>query len=360
MKAQAATVLAVALAASGVLMLGGPGNETPAPSPPGPVAASVAWPAAQHADISAELRDGTLFTPGLFLDARTAVGTAGSVDRHWQRLLIRDPAGGTRQLSRLPAADNPQYDDFALAGDNLLWTQSSDNLPLQIWTAGLHAGAAPRLLAAGGNAVFYGNQYDFVYADGRVHWAATTSEQGDTEIRSVPLTGGGPVSVRTQTGSWGLSVWPWLTDDMAGQAAGTTQLHNLITGRTIDVHVAAPDTATCTPSGCRVIAMNGSGALDGIDVMRPDGSARRRIAGGDGQAALIDVAVLDRFEVLSKPNANSDITGAAALLIYDISTGRTVTISPSASTVSERDGILWWSTGDQETVLWHTLDLRTA
>jgi hypothetical protein len=97
-----------------------------------------------------------------------------------------------------------------------------------------------------------------------------------------------------------------------------------------------------------------------IDVMRPDGSDRKRIAGGEARAALPDVAILDRFEVLSEPRGDSDLTGTEALLIADLQTGRTIDVAPAVDGAFSRGGVLWWSTGDQDHIVWHTLDLRTV
>ena len=94
--------------------------------------------------------------------------------------------------------------------------------------------------------------------------------------------------------------------------------------------------------------------------MRPDGSARRRIAGADASAAVIDVAVLDRFEILSQAGPGSDVTGVTGLRVYDISTGGTVDLSPAANSAFTRAGVLWWSTGSAEATMWHSVDLRTA
>ena len=73
-----------------------------------------------------------------------------------------------------------------------------------------------------------------------------------------------------------------------------------------------------------------------------------------------EVAVLDRFEILAEPGPNSDLTGTAALLVYDITTERTVLVDPAADGAFTKGGMLWWSTGDQDTIVWHTIDLRTV
>jgi hypothetical protein len=43
----------------------------------------------------------------------------------------------------------------------------------------------------------------------------------------------------------------------------------------------------------------------------------------------------------------------------EIATRRTVEISPDAGSVSYRGGMLWWSTGNLEAIVWHALDQRT-
>jgi hypothetical protein len=140
---------------------------------------------------------------------------------------------------------------------------------------------------------------------------------------------------------------------------GTTRLHDMTTGRQVRVSTSARELASCTPTWCRVMVMNPGGALASIDLMHPDRSGRRRIAGSGAQAVVTDIAVLDRFEILSEPSPDSDLTGTAGLLVYDIATGRTVTLSAAASGVYTHDGILWWSTGETD-LIWHVLDLHTA
>jgi hypothetical protein len=75
---------------------------------------------------------------------------------------------------------------------------------------------------------------------------------------------------------------------------------------------------------------------------------------------LADVAVLDRFEAFAQVAPASELTGRLQLLAYDITTHRTVMISPEAAAVSYRGGVLCWSTGNQQPFLRHALDLRTV
>jgi hypothetical protein len=345
--------LAAALLATGALLTGGRTEKTPVPVG-GPLSVAQAWPRAAHADLP-EL----LLTPALFLNATTVVGTTPTRDGAFLRLVVQTPDGGQRELRRLPTRGDPRFDNVTAAGGQLLWTETTDGAPLQIWTADVRAGRPSRLLTADtGNALFYGNQYDLLVNGGRVYWAAGPADGGPvTQIRSVALTGGS-VRIGEQPGEWALSAWPWLSDD-AGGAAGTTRLRNMETGQETPVAATGAELSTCGPVWCRVMVMAG-GRLARTDLMHPDGSGRRRIAGPGAQTAVTDVAVLGRFEILSEPGPESDLTGTAGLLVYDLSTGRTIRLTAAAGNAYTRDGMLWWSTGDQETTLWHTLDLRTA
>jgi hypothetical protein len=268
------------------------------------------------------------------------------------RLLVRDGSGGLRLLRQVPLDGNPQFEVVTATADRIVWTESTDRQPrVRIWTADRAGGPARLLTADTGDAIFYGNQYDLVVADGQVHWAAAHGDR-ETEIRSVALTGG-PVRVRTEPGKWAMSAWPWLVDETEGR------LRNMAANRDTTVVSSGPETVSCGPVWCRAMVMNGDG-LARIDLMHPDGSARRRIAGGGAQSAVTDVAVLDRFEVLAEPAPDADVTGTATLLVYDLATGATVELASAVDGAFTGGGMLWWSTGDDDTITWHTLDLRTA
>lgn len=349
--------LGVALAAGGALLVDSPA-ERAAPAP-GRMGAATAWQRAQRADIPGSLADAAVYRPGIFLDARTSVGTAPSPDGSAIRLVRRAADGTVGELRRLPVRDNPQFESLTVAGDVLAWAEATDNSTFTLWAVDLRDGAPPRRLTADtGNAVFYGSQYDLVVADGRVHWAAARPGDTDiTEIRSVP-TAGGPVEVHIEAGIWALTAWPWLVNGVS-DPTGTTRLRNMGTRRDVTVPTSAGQTATCSPGWCRVMVMSADGSTR-IDLMRPDGTGRRRVAGGTASSAIADVAPLDRFEVLSEPGPNSELTGTARLLVYDIATGATVDLSPDAGNASYRGGVLWWSTGNRDAVTWHSVDLRTA
>lgn len=348
--------LIASLVAGGALLTYGPQQGKPAPAGRAPLTSI--WPQAQRADIPGNLNDGPVFHPGIFLNARTSVGTAPSPDGSVVRLLIRNGDGTVRELRRRALDAVPEFGTMTVAGNDLVWTESAEGVPVQIWTAKTTGGPARRVTTDTGNAVFYGSQWDLVIADGRVYWAAAAPKgEQVTEIRSVALTGGA-VQIRKEPGVWALTAWPWLTDG-GGDQAGTTRLRNMATNREIPITSTGTELVTCAVTWCRVLVMNGDG-LARIDVMRPDGSARQRIAGSTASAAITDVAVLDRFEILSESGPDSDLTGTEGLLVYDIATRRTVDVSPAVDGAFSRGGVLWWATGDQDSLIWHTLDLRTV
>jgi hypothetical protein len=348
---RAAGGLVTALVAGGVLLL----TPAPQPEPPGPQAAALVWPAARRAVLPAELPDGTAYTPQAFVDARTSLGTAPTPDGRSVRLLLRRGDGTLRELRRRPTRDNPSIAAVAAEGTVTAWIENASD-GMRVWSADLAGRGAPRQLTADtGRARFYQSQYDLVVAQGRVHWAGD-APGGGTEIRSVPIAGG-PVAVRTEPGTWQLSQWPWLVDGVAA-ASGATTLRNLTTRR--DVPVAAPERAVthCSPAWCRVVSFDADG-FPRIELMRPDGSQRREVATGEVETTIADVGVLDRFEVYARVDANGTLTGNAQILLYEIATRRTVEVSPDASAVEYRAGVLWWSTGSQESFVRHALDLRT-
>ena len=223
--------------------------------------------------------------------------------------------------------------------------------------ASQEAGRARRLVADAGDVLLGGGQYDLVIEAGRVYWATAAEGDQATGIRNVALAGG-PVEIREEPGQWALDAWPWLTDEVAG-GAGTVRLRNVATGGERRVRVTGGEVGDCTPDWCRVMVLTAGGDLRRVDLMHPDGTARRQIAGPGARSAVDDVAVQGRFEVFEEPDAYSDLTGTAALVVYDLATGRSVLVAPQAGDVSTHDGMLWWSTG-QNDLIWHTLDLRTA
>lgn len=355
-------VLAVAFAAAGVLLIWAPESDgaPAAPAAPVRVAASAAWPDAQRATITGELSDGSAFVPGHFLDARTAVGTAATPDGRSLRLVVRGVDGSSRELRSLPLDQGPAYGSFAASDTELVWVEStSTNAAAHLWVADLRDTRSParRLTTDTGAALLLGSQYDLIVNGGRVYWAAAPAGTGLTEIRSIPVAGGA-ISMRTREGLWGLSAWPWLTD--GSEQTSRARLHNLATGRDVEVDTGkGTELLTCGPAWCRVMVV-GDGGIARTDLMRHDGSARTTVADGNASAVGTDVAVLDRFELFFESRPGADRTTTSALLVHDITTERTVEVSPAVDGAFSRAGMLWWSTSEDDAVVWHTLDLRTV
>jgi hypothetical protein len=321
-----------------------------------PVSAALAWPHAQRGNVSADLPDGTAYTPAWFLDARTSIGTARSRDGAFLRLVVCQADGSLRQLRRVPTRDFPSFPAVTVSGDVVVWAEGHGDRSPQLWMVDLRDGRPPRQVTDDtGEARFYQSEYDLVIADGRVRWVAT-ADNDVTEVRSVALTGG-RVQVTTEAGRWQLSAWPWLVDG-ATSASGSTMLRNVVTGRDVAVSPSRRAVTNCSPRWCRVVSLTGDGYR--IDLMQPDGTDRHKVAEGAVETAVVDVGALDRFEVYAETGGNAGLTGNVRLLIHDILRRRTVEISPAAVNIVYRGGVLWWSTGTQDLFLRHSLDLRTV
>ena len=347
--------LVTALVASGILLAAPAKGHTP-PAPP--LTAAQAWPRAHAASTPSDLPDGTPYQPAVFLTVGDSVGTAPTHDGKYLRVVERRSDGTVRQLRRLPVALGLTLPAVTVAGGLLIWVESTAHR-LELWSLNL-AGSHPpqRITADLGDARFYQSQYDLVVAEGRVHWVAA-GPHNDTEVRSVAL-GGGSVDVRDEPGEWALSAWPWLVNGVTA-GGGATTLRNIITGSAQAVPTSKHGVTACSPDWCQMVSFTKDGDAH-IEVMHPDGGARRTAAVGATTTVIADVVVLDRFEVVSQQTATSDLTGDIQLLVYDVKTRSTIEISPDAFDVSYEAGVLWWSSGIQQTqsFLRHALDLRTV
>ncbi|GAA3212243.1 hypothetical protein GCM10010532_037400 [Dactylosporangium siamense] len=354
------SALVVAVACAGVLVVAGGDRDRrtgPDAAPDaGPPPLSSRWPAARTSTTVGRLADGMSYVPALYLDVAVSIGTAPTPDRLAERLVLRGELGAERVLRQVPASVRPQF--FGLTADrgHLYWVevvQSAEGTASSIWRAPVTGGAPAAMVTAdAGAGQFYDRQDDLVVADGAVHWVARR-EGGDTamtELRSVPVAGG-KVDIVTLDGDLLLTGWPWLTSRGRGTAA--VVLVNAATGRRVAVPSSAAERVTCTPVWCRTTTALGADVAR-FELMQPDGSQRRQVGAATVLPATTEVAPLDRFEVVADRGG-----GTARLLLYGIDSRTFTLIAVGVGSAVTRQGMLWWSTGEQDAAEWHAVDLRT-
>jgi len=348
-------VVAVALA------LPLPRPDSPAPDQ-GPPRLGDVWPSAQAITLPSVLADGYLYQPLLVLDAATSVGLATSPDLLTARIVLRSGDAAPRDLRVLRGQQRPTVAAVSMAGDQLFWLETGEGnhgaRETNVWRADLSTGQARRLATDASDVLYFDSEYDLQIADGQVRWAALATGGGSGgEIRSVPVNGGS-VSVRRLDRLYGLTAWPWATTS-ANSQPGDVELLNLTTGERRTVDAGPNEILTCSPTWCRVTTLVNQGQSLTYEVEHVDGRDRRRI----GDTALtplnIDVALLDRFEVLASVASANAAGYAQRLWLHDLTTDRVVILDETANaSVGSRGAYLWWSTGDNEALVWHVLDLR--
>ncbi|GAA0817596.1 hypothetical protein [Spirilliplanes yamanashiensis] len=354
---RATVALAVALTAAVALIVLAPTGDRAPAARTGPVSAAEQWPGATRADIPGSVPDGPSYQPVWFLSATDSIGTAPTPDASALRLLRRAADGTVTELHRVPLSGNPTYGGFTASADTFAFSVSVADGGTTLYALPLAGGAVRRLTGDTGDIVFFNSQYDMVIAEGRLHWVAVAAgDEPATELRSVALTGGA-VRTTVQRGAWARAAWPYLVS--ASNQLGPVQVRNLATNRVTEVATGGTELATCSSAWCRVLVLAGD-APARTDLMRPDGTDRRRVIGGDGNAATVDVAILDRFEIVSAAGSDNGTTSSQQLFVHDLTTKETVQVATGVGVVICRGGILWWSTGDVDDTVWHTLDLRTV
>ena len=321
--------------------------------PPTPISVVPTW-VAPTVDIPGVLADGATYAPRLYLTPDTSVGVATGADGT-VRIIVARATGSFTELRRLPAGENPQVNGFAVDGDTLVWMESATRdgaaPTTTLWRATWSADAPPVLVTADtGEPTFLGYATDVVLYAGTVTWTSLDPQgSGRTQVRSIPISGGS-VSVRYLEGEFRLTTPPWAVTATAGPGRPVTLL-NLETGERIDVGVEPADVAVCDPVWCRLTVTSDQG-LVAIDVMRPDGTERRRLAGPEATPTIGDAALLDRYVPLAV-----DRSDGVGLSIVDLTTGRTHLVATRATNVAGRGGIVWWSTGVGPELIWHSLEL---
>ena len=333
--------LGVALAFAGWLTAGAPTQPAPEPATLTEVRKlAQVWPSARIVTSPVRLPDGTDYTPQLYLTADTSLGTAPGAGG--TRLILRRGADPPRELRQ--ALD---FAAFTTDGSQLYWAEVAAGTDGRAVTSLWRGDSAVPLVADAGPALFTTSQYALQVAGGSLHWVtAGPDESNTTELRSVPVGGSGAVRLRPLPDLFALSAWPWLVS--TSTARGPLDLLNVDTGQRVRVPVSAAETAVCGPTWCRLRVVTQSG-VSRLDLMRPDGSDRHRIAGGTFTASAPDVALLDRFELMSSGEQ------VRSLRLYDEKRRTIVAVADEATGITARNGKLWWSSAGS----WHVLDLAT-
>ncbi|NUR71816.1 MAG: hypothetical protein HOU81_13415 [Hamadaea sp.] len=349
--------LVVALAASVRLL------TLPAPHPPGTDwTLKEAYPSAAVVDVPGYVEGDWAYQPMLFLDGQTSLGTATPSTGGSTALVILGPEGTLRTVRTLGAEEAPQFGGFTTGDDRIAWLEQTAGDDGQgdaaIWIAGRDGSDARVLTRDLGDFAFFNSQYDLLIRDSRVYWVAAAPGDGlSSEIRSISVTGG-TVSVRRIDGGWQAVGGDWLVTAMTA-GGGATALVNWKTGRRTPIPNQQSELVSCSSALCRVLVLGGDGGATRIDVMRTDGSQRHRAASGSVTAALVDVGLLDRWEVYSRQGSGASALARQQVLLYDVRERRTINLSDGAGQIMGRNGFVWWGSGMGDDVTWHVLDLHT-
>lgn len=347
--------LASALLAVGVALALPMPKPAQAPAPAGPTRLADVWPSTRPGTLPSGLAGGSSYVPLLVFDPASSLGVATGADLVTARLVLC--VGDTvRELRAFRGQQRSTVAGATVADGRLFWVETGEgetgSRETSVWSADL-AGGSPRRLATDSSEVLYfDSAYDVQVADGRVYWAAVAPSGG--EIRSVPVDGG-PVTVRPLDRLYALTTWPWVTSSGASQP-GDVYLLNLLTGEQRTVTAGPHEILTCTPVWCRVTTLINEGQSLLFEVEHVDGQARRRIGDSALTPLNTDVALHGRFEVLASVATAKGSN--QRLWLHDLTNDRVVLLAETASTtVGSRGSYLWWSTGDNETLSWHVLNL---
>ena len=348
-------MLAVAVALVVLLLTLRDPVRQPGPASP-PLVVAPTWAGPKPVDVPGTLADGAAYVPRLFLNAETSAGVATSPDGV-VRVILTGPSQSVTELRRLPASDSAQVNGFAVDGDTLVWMElvarPGAAPTYTLWQTTWRSGADPTQVTTNtGEVSFYGLESDVVVADGRATWTAIAPGPGnETEVRTVPLTGG-EVSIKRLGGEFALTTPPWAVSVSAGRGSAIS-LVNLSTDASTTVATGPSEVAACSPTWCR-IAVTSDTALVGIEVMHPDGSDRRKVSGNEATPTIGDPTLLERYVPLATDRGD----GGVGLSLHDLETRKTELVTPQAANVQGRFGVLWWSTGAGTTLTWHAVDLR--
>jgi hypothetical protein len=326
-----------------------------------------AWPGARTAALPAALPDGSAYQPLMVLHDGTALVSSPTADRASTRLLLL--ARGTAVSLGTAPADAPGFTAVTADTGHVYWARTvpdaAGDARTSLWSATRTVGQVRQLVADAGLTVFNRSQYDLQASGGQLRWLTAVPGQAGLASRAVPI-GGGAVTDTAVPAGYAPLAWPWFTNTGTATAASPA-LYDAGTGRRVPVRLPAGTVATCTTTWCQVQRPSPRGQASpagsvpaGLDLVHPDGTGRQHVAGPGTATAVVDVALLDRFEILSvSAPAGATGTPPQQVLLFDARHRRTAQLAPAATTVQARDGAVWWSVGTSDTARWTWLDLTT-
>jgi hypothetical protein len=362
-----ARLVAALAGATALLVFAVPAQTSPpAAAPTGPLPLAQRWPAAKVASFPATLANGDTYAPLLFLSPTSSVGTAMSVDLTSLRLMLRT-ASGDSTIQTLTGQQQPSIVGMTVSAGRLYWLETGPDINgsphTTVWRYDPASGALVTLAKDGSSPMFIGSQYDTQVVGGRIYWISSDGQSSvaNTQLRSVPIEpDAGAEEVRPLDAAYTMMAWPWVTTANNG-TPGPVRIMNLETAASHVVAAGGTDILTCSPVWCLVTRSDPASQDVTVRVERADGTGARPLGDATMTPVCIDIGLLDRYEVLSQsvgPAAAATVN--QRLWLDDLNSGELTLLSAAASaSFGAHDGVVWWSTGDNETLTWHVLDLRT-
>jgi hypothetical protein len=356
--------LGVAVAGCTAILAAGPVESSAPAADPGTLAG--AWPYARAFYIPGAVPSGEAYQPLAIISDGVSIGTTksggGTAISLVQVNSTHNPAT-VRILQPNVNASRVSYDAFAVTGTDTYVMRNTTGAggigSESLWRIHRVGGRLALMTADAGAALFQGSVDDLQVAGAMLRWVASAPEDPSrTQLRSIPLDGGAQ-QVRTLPDTYVLTTYPML---YRGELTDPPHplLTNSLTGNVTAVESAEESGTSCDPVWCVMQTSDDTGA-NTVQLCHPDGTALQRL--GDGNTSLLtaDPALLDRFVALTEqsPAMATMPSPTEQLWLYDIRSRHSVEVTGAASAAFGVGGWLWWSTGDNETLTWHALDLGT-
>jgi hypothetical protein len=357
-----AALTAAVAACIAVTVVGAP-PTAPAAADPGTLAG--AWPHATPFDMPGFV-SGDAYQPLAVTGRHQSIGTATSPDGTTVSLVLLDteptPAA-VRVVQAGLAARRVSFDAFAATAADIYFMRSTADAHgyghESLWRLP-RTGATPTLMTGdAGDLSVQGSVNDLQIAAGTLRWIATDpTDPARTQLRAIPLSGG-PVHARALDGRYQLTTYPMMFSGQADDPP-TPTLTDSMTGTITTVHTAAQAATFCDPTWCVMQTSDDSGANE-VQLAHPDGTGLRHLGDADTSLVTADPTLAGRYVALTEqsPAMAAAPSPTAELWLYDTRTRRSVEITGAASKTFGAGGWLWWSTGDNQTLTWHALDLTT-